>query len=90
VEQRKAFEAWARTQGWSLTRVTGSDDYAWAPARAAWAAWQELAPDAERWRWALKRNRPALLAIAYSSRAACAYGLDEVEDAYAAAMREAP
>jgi hypothetical protein len=94
MTQRKQFEAWARHKGWNVTRCTNSDDYAFAPARAAWDAWQdreaELAQDAACWRWAVKRNPITIITIAYSVRAACEFGLDQLKEAYAVAMRQSP
>lgn len=48
-DERKTFEAWAKTQGdkWlivgGLQWSAGTDDYASARTNAAWAAWQERA-----------------------------------------------
>lgn len=53
-DERKTFEAWAKTQGdkWlivgGLQWSAGTDDYASARTNAAWAAWQERAARAAR------------------------------------------
>jgi hypothetical protein len=39
MDDRKKFEAFARTKGWNLCRNT-NDEYAFAVAAGAWAAWQ--------------------------------------------------
>lgn len=42
TDMRSDFELWARSEGYNLTRHTSGEGYAFAPARAAWAAWQYL------------------------------------------------
>lgn len=40
MNEREKFEAFARSKGWNLCRSANSDDYAFAVASGAWAAWQ--------------------------------------------------
>lgn len=39
MNEREKFEAFARSKGWNLCRSANSDDYAFAVASGAWAAW---------------------------------------------------